>query len=118
MVDPTEAAAASADATQRLIDQGVLGIVVVILLTTVGFLWRALNAAHTARLSDKDSVLATLTGLAEKSTTALVSSASVSEHNSEMMREIRDALRALSDLVRSEGVGRRPSRERDRDPKE
>ncbi len=100
-------------ATLRAIPAGIwaLGIVVVLLVTALRILWRAYSASQASRLTDKDAVVTTLTGLVEKATSALVSSTTAGEHSFEMLREIRDALRALSDLVRSEGVGRRDPKE-------
>lgn len=119
-MDPTEpviTAVRAADTSQRLIDQGVLGIFVLLLLGTVAFMWRAIaaeraraDAIQAARLTDKDAVIASLTSMAEKSTTALVSSTNVSEQGSEIVKELRDAIRSLGDYIRTEGFGaaRRP----------
>ena len=51
-MDPTAAATAAERASEQILNQGVLGAVVILLLVAVGILWREVKAEREARIDE------------------------------------------------------------------
>jgi len=99
-------------ATERLLQYGLLGILVLIFGVVIYVLWReskterlaymaALERLQEARIKDANDSKAQLLDLVKQCTTALTAVTATLEQQENAMVEVRNGLKELSDLLRT-----------------